>query len=51
MLELGEVAGHEAAIQASVSLARQAAAGDRLTPDQLQQAAQTLQVCSSAAAC
>ena len=43
-MEVAEVAGHEAAIQEAVGLAKQAAAGDRLSPIQLQQAAQPLQV-------
>lgn len=43
-LELADVAGHEVAVQAAVSLAKQAAAGDRLTTAQLQQAAEPLQV-------
>ncbi|KAL3163166.1 hypothetical protein ABBQ32_009574 [Trebouxia sp. C0010 RCD-2024] len=43
-VDLAEVAQHEAALQDSITLANQAASGDRFTKSQLEQAATPLQV-------
>ena len=45
-LDLTEVAQHEEAVQGAMTLAKQAAAGDRFSTAQLQQAEGPLQVCS-----
>lgn len=44
-VDLAEVAQHEAALQDSITLANQAASGDRFTKTQLEQASTPLQVC------
>ena len=43
-VDLAEVAQHEAALQDSITLANQAASGDRFTKSQLEQASTPLQV-------
>ncbi len=43
-LDLAEVPAHEQALQGAMNLAKQAAAGDRFSPAQLQEAAGPLQV-------
>lgn len=43
-VDLAEVAQHEAALQDSITLANQAASGDRFTKSQLDQASTPLQV-------
>lgn len=43
-VDLADVAQHEAALQESITLANQAASGDRFTKTQLEQAATPLQV-------
>lgn len=43
-VDVSEVAQHEAALQGCITLAHQAAAGDRFTESQLKQASEPLQV-------